>query len=111
MPRQKDFTRLVRSRMATTGESCTTAHPGSGHMAPPPPATPAPQQRHTTRRLTRAWAGWLALAVIQNGIWLACRLSGQGDQSYWPIWVMLPWGAVLLAHTVWTVAIGKRLEG
>jgi len=65
------------------------------------------QRRATTRTLVLAWAGWLALAVTQNGIWLASRLSGQGDQSYWPIWVMLPLGTLLLAYTIWTVAAGK----
>src|SRR5262249_3925505 len=70
-----------------------------------------PKRRARSPWLIRAWAGWLALSVIQNGLWLASRLSGDGDQSYWPIWVMLPLGALLLAYTIWEIAGGKSSEG
>jgi len=67
-------------------------------------------KNHTARSLMLAWAGWLALAVIQNGIWLASRLSAEGDQSYWPIWTTLPLATLLLAYTIWTIATSKKTD-
>ena len=50
--------------------------------------------------LRAAWAGWASTAVIVVGIWLV-SLIGTGGWVYpWPVWVIGPWGAVLLARTV-----------
>jgi hypothetical protein len=47
-----------------------------------------------------AWASWLGTAVIVITIWLASSLAA-GDLLYpWPIWVIGPWGAVLLAQSI-----------
>jgi hypothetical protein len=52
------------------------------------------------------WSGWISVTLIVNAIWLASALSDGGPHNYWPIWVMLPWGAVLLAGTLAAVASG-----
>jgi hypothetical protein len=47
-----------------------------------------------------AWRNWLATAVIVLTVWLATSI-GSGELLYpWPIWVIGPWGAVLLAQTI-----------
>ncbi|MGK5113510.1 MULTISPECIES: DUF1707 SHOCT-like domain-containing protein [unclassified Geodermatophilus] len=47
-----------------------------------------------------AWRNWLAVAVIVLTVWLATSI-GSGELLYpWPIWVIGPWGAVLLAQTI-----------
>ncbi|WP_409329350.1 DUF1707 SHOCT-like domain-containing protein [Trujillonella humicola] len=47
-----------------------------------------------------AWASWLSTAVIVTSIWLITSLAS-GEFLYpWPIWVVGPWGAVLLAQTL-----------
>lgn len=52
------------------------------------------------------WGQWLTTAVIVTTIWLAGSLAG-GEWTYpWPIWVIGPWGAVLLARTM-----GDRARG
>jgi hypothetical protein len=85
--------------------------PGEGHaqLVPRPPSSAAgpqpasapqpPRRRGSPRWILAAWSGWLTVAIIVNAIWLASVLSG-ADVKYWPIWVMGPWGAVLLASTV-----------
>jgi Domain of unknown function (DUF1707) len=51
-----------------------------------------------TRRA--AWASWLATSVIVLTIWLATSIAA-GDLLYpWPVWVIGPWGAVLLAQSI-----------
>ena len=47
-----------------------------------------------------AWRNWVVVAVIVLGVWTATSI-GSGDLEYfWPIWVIGPWGAVLLAQTL-----------
>jgi Domain of unknown function (DUF1707) len=71
----------------------------------PAPAPEPPARRGFPRWIFAAWSGWLTVTLIVNAIWLASVLSGS-DANYWPIWVMLPWGAVLLAGTVTGFATG-----
>jgi steroid 5-alpha reductase family enzyme len=49
-----------------------------------------------------AWLSWLAVAILCNAIWLVGWVTGSHDHVpyYWPIWVMVPWGAVILATTI-----------
>ncbi|WP_222268254.1 DUF1707 SHOCT-like domain-containing protein [Modestobacter marinus] len=46
-----------------------------------------------------AWASWAGTGVIVLTIWLVTSLVA-GWQYFWPIWVIGPWGAVLLAQTL-----------
>jgi hypothetical protein len=73
---------------------------------PQPPMAHASQQRHGIPRWVIAtWSSWITVSLIVNAIWLATVLGG-GGVSYWPVWVMLPWGAVLLAGTITGLATG-----
>jgi hypothetical protein len=46
------------------------------------------------------WGQWLTTAIIVTTIWLVSSL-GSGEWIYpWPIWVIGPWGAVLLAQAM-----------
>jgi uncharacterized protein DUF1707 len=62
-----------------------------------PPATPAGQLER--RGVRAAWGAWATATLVCTVIWLASSLSG-GFGSFWPIWVAGPWGAVLLARTL-----------
>ena len=58
-----------------------------------------------TQRAT--WGSWVTTAVIVVGIWLATSVAA-GELLYpWPVWVIGPWGAVLLAQHLG----GTRVEG
>jgi hypothetical protein len=47
-----------------------------------------------------AWRNWLAVAVIVLTVWIVSSI-GSGELQYpWPIWVIGPWGAVLLAQSL-----------
>jgi hypothetical protein len=79
---------------------------GAGHV-PAPKATrppqrggacgPAPWMRGGLRAM---WAPWITVAVIVTAIWLATSISSGAFQPFWPVWVVVPWGAVLLARTI-----------
>jgi len=53
------------------------------------------------QNLRSGWAAWAGVAIMTNVIWAATWISGGGDApSYWPIWVMGPWGAVMVISTI-----------
>jgi hypothetical protein len=47
-----------------------------------------------------AWQSWLRTALIVIAIWAVSSIASAGLLYFWPIWVLGPWGAVLLAQTV-----------
>lgn len=50
----------------------------------------------------KAWLSWVGVAVICNAIWLVTWVTSSGDgvPYYWPIWVMVPWAAVIVAGVI-----------
>ncbi|GAA1808696.1 DUF1707 domain-containing protein [Luedemannella flava] len=54
------------------------------------------------RWLAGMWGPWLATSVICTGIWAASQVAAGGFywNTFWPIWVIGPWGAVCLARTL-----------
>jgi hypothetical protein len=44
------------------------------------------------------WRSWLTTSLIVVTIWAATSLASWEFHYFWPIWVIGPWGAVLLAQ-------------
>ena len=65
------------------------------HRAPVQACGPMAARRHGH---ADAWAAWRRTAVIVLAIWAISSLAA-GPHYFWPIWVIGPWGAVLLAQT------------
>jgi hypothetical protein len=70
----------------------------AGEVAAPPHSRYAPGVRG--RDVPAAWAAWRRTAIIVVGIWAITSLTAMHFTYFWPIWVVGPWGAMLLAHTV-----------
>ncbi len=49
---------------------------------------------------SHSWRAWLTTSLIVLTIWAATSLASWEFHYFWPIWVIGPWGAVLLAQTV-----------
>lgn len=47
-----------------------------------------------------AWRNWAVTAVIVLTVWIATSISSGEVGNSWPIWVIGPWGAVLIAQTL-----------
>jgi hypothetical protein len=76
-----------RARVARTGDEAE---------ASPAEMVPA---AHRAGLLAR-WGAWATAVLVTSAIWLIVSVSN-GDLGYfWPIWVAGPWGAVLVARTV-----------
>ncbi|GGK55188.1 hypothetical protein Ppa06_12200 [Planomonospora parontospora subsp. parontospora] len=66
-------------------------------VAPRPPA----KEETEKGRLLAMWTPWALAVSINWGIWFAIGLGDDFDFPYpWPLWVMGPWGAILLVATV-----------
>ena len=75
-----------RARVARTGDEAE--------------ASPVPAAAAHRAGLRAAWGAWATAVLVTSAIWLIVSVS-EGDLGYfWPIWVAGPWGAVLVAHTV-----------
>ena len=54
-----------------------------------------------------AWRSYLTTAAIVLTIWAATSLASWEFLYFWPIWVIGPWGAILLVQTL----TGRRDDG
>jgi len=46
------------------------------------------------------WRAWVTTGLIVTTIWLVTSVMSTDLLYFWPIWVIGPWGAVLLARTI-----------
>jgi hypothetical protein len=65
-----------------------------------PARTPAARGSRRGGSAADAWRAWFTTGLVVTTIWLLSAL-GSGEFSYfWPVWVIGPWGAILLASTI-----------
>jgi hypothetical protein len=72
--------------------------PAAGPARPPAPAAGlhgcgASSDEHP-------WRSWATTSLIVLVIWAATSLASWELLYFWPVWVIGPWGAVLLARTI-----------
>jgi hypothetical protein len=97
--------RLARAYAAKTyGElDQITADLPSTDVAPRPAAAPAAPAAHAPGGWDadpHSWRSWLTTSLIVLVIWAATSLATWEFLYFWPVWVIGPWGAVLLAQTL-----------
>lgn len=100
--------RVGRAYAAVTyGElaELTTDLPSSPVPAPPPQVAPRPVSTGPCARGYWAptpyrghWGSWRTVALIVLAVWLATSVAAGGLIYFWPFWVLVPWGFVLLSR-------------
>lgn len=78
----------------------TDLPPASG----PRPARPRPAR--TPLRRPGPYAHWLLTGVLCLVIWAATSVAAGGALYFWPVWVIGPWGVLLLTGRLRCVARG-----
>jgi hypothetical protein len=76
----------------------TPQHPRASRPASTPPARVGVPG--SGGDVHSSWRAWLTTSVIVVTVWLATSLAAWELHYFWPVWVIGPWGAVLLAHTL-----------
>lgn len=79
------------SQLATTTPTPTPAVPPGDQSAPTGPMS--------RKAVLTIWGGWLSASLITTGVWVASSLVSEYHVYFWPIWVILPFGAVCVART------------
>jgi hypothetical protein len=92
-----ELTELTRDLPSARPSNRPSAQPAAAG-----PCGPAPWGGSWTAGPWRraVWGSWLSTAIIVTTIWLITCLSAGALLYFWPIWVIGPWGAVLLAQTL-----------
>ena len=78
--------------------------PAAAAPAPPPgpmvhvPPPPAPLVLH--EHAQHSWRAWLSTSVIVLVVYLVVSLGNRDFDYFWPMWVIGPWGAALLAQRI-----------
>src|SRR5215212_4311408 len=84
LPGRRSGSQPAQQRVPATGRAQVPAARGSRHRG----------------SVADAWRAWFTTALVVTTIWLLTSL-GSGEFAYfWPVWVIGPWGAVLLASTI-----------
>lgn len=61
----------------------------------------------TAKWIMAMWGSWLTTSLVVVAIWFATALTSDDLPYFWPIWVIGPWGAILLASTIGGLATGE----
>jgi hypothetical protein len=63
---------------------------------------------HAARQwLAEQWRPWGSVVVICFAIWLLTSVLSGGLIDFWPAWVAVPWGAVLLCRSIYGISSGE----
>jgi hypothetical protein len=113
---EERLTRVYETKTLGGLTTLTTDLPGTTPAEGPVPAEPAAARAPATGGNTgcggwsgdaHTWASWRRTAIIVLAIWAATSLATWEFLYFWPVWVIGPWGAVLLAQSL----TGGRDEG
>ncbi|QYC38497.1 hypothetical protein Nocox_04350 [Nonomuraea coxensis DSM 45129] len=58
------------------------------------------EKRETHAGMKAAWSAWAIASGVNWVVWLMVQLNSDGFVYPWPMWVMGPWGVILLISTL-----------
>jgi Domain of unknown function (DUF1707) len=90
-----DLPRTGRERTPVRAQS-----PASTPSHAPAQCTPAGAAMCAPGGVQSSWRAWASTAFIVLAIWAVTSIGSSEFLYFWPIWVIGPWGAVLLARTI-----------
>jgi hypothetical protein len=70
-------------------------------------AVTAPPPGLVRHWLAAQWRTWAQVVSICVAIWVVTAIGSASLPYFWPFWVAVPWGAVLLVRTVGGLAVGE----
>jgi len=85
------------------------AQPVHQHYSASAPVCGSGMRRGPYQNLHDAWRSWQRTALFVVAIWAFTSIMAASFIYFWPIWIIGPWGAVLLAQTL--TGGGRRRSG
>jgi len=87
---------------------------GAGTVMIVPPAQLKARGASSRRRIPLAlmilWTVWGSIVVVNLVVWVLVMFAADGDVYPWPVWIIGPPGAALLATTIGVQAIRRARE-
>jgi len=74
------------------------------------PAADRRPAKRVDKGLKAAWAAWAMASSINWVIWLLVSITSLELIYPWPLWVMGPWGAVLVVTTIFSRTGGEQKD-
>jgi hypothetical protein len=102
--------RLQRAYAAKTYgdlDSLLTDLPNAAPVQIPAPSAVVATGHPTAEWLAAVWKSWFSVVGITSAIWLVTCLGSGELTYYWPFWVAVPWGVVLVWQTIAGLAGGE----
>ncbi|MFG1677752.1 DUF1707 domain-containing protein [Micromonospora sp. NPDC049282] len=87
---------------ASSGVPATTSGPGARDEVAGPEA---PAEPETRSRLLGLWMPWLRVAALLLPIWLIGVITTGHVAGGWPLWVLGPWGGLVLMQSVGLIGV------
>jgi hypothetical protein len=82
--------------------------PGPAPSLRPQPPSPTRQQRHVVRGwLAEQWRPWATVVSICVAVWVLTAILTLSLPYFWPMWVAVPWGMVLVFRSVGGLRSGE----
>jgi hypothetical protein len=86
--------------------------PNAAPVVPAPPRAASPAAIEQRDGLTRSWLGhvwgsWAKALAFFTLIWAVGWIFSREAVFYWPVWIVGPWGVVLLVRTVGGLSTGE----
>ncbi|GHJ14860.1 MULTISPECIES: DUF1707 SHOCT-like domain-containing protein [unclassified Micromonospora] len=75
-------------------------NPPPAPVAPSDPVAGAHEVPENRSRLLGLWLPWLRVAAILVPIWLIGAVASGHAAGVWPLWVLGPWGGLVLMQSV-----------
>ncbi|MEV4705920.1 DUF1707 domain-containing protein [Actinoplanes sp. NPDC049316] len=76
------------------------AVPAPRGAAGEPPLVTASNGELTRRWLAEVWGSWVSVVGITSAVWAVSSVTGGDLLYFWPVWVAVPWGLILMFVTV-----------
>lgn len=91
--------RVARVYRAVTVDEAHQVFDDLPAIATPHPAPAPPRRRRLAAHQQIEWSVWLGVGAINVLIWAVVSLATASWVYPWPLWVIGPWGLVLLGRT------------
>ncbi|GAA3758788.1 DUF1707 SHOCT-like domain-containing protein [Micromonospora maritima] len=73
--------------------------------APAPTGVEVPAGSDARSRLLHLWMPWLRVAAVLLPIWLISVITTGHVAGVWPLWVLGPWGGLVLMQSVGLIGV------
>jgi hypothetical protein len=84
--------------------------PGPAPAPSPPRSVTRPAPGAVRLWLAAQWRTWAQVVSVCVAIWAVTAIGSASLPYFWPFWVAVPWGAVLLVRTAGGLASGEPYQ-